>query len=126
MDLSLLHQAAQQQKQNQQQAVPRGSVLLQQVGSSSAAVQTGDNENVLWDWITTSTTTTTTATPKRQLQKHSSSGEESREIIHWNFINYDMVFSARWIKNVVNRCRHLHQQLSSNSYKHEKRSLRMT
>ena len=31
--------------------------------------------------------------PKRQLRKHCSSGEELIECIHWNFINYDMIFS---------------------------------
>ena len=92
--------------------VPRGSVLLQQVASSSAAVQTDNNEDVLWDWLTIS-----------KLQKHSSSGEESRESIYWNFIN-DMVFSARWMKSetLVSRCQLAHQHPFSSSYKNVLRS----
>ena len=43
--------------------MPRGPVLLQRVASSSAAVQTENSEDVLWDWLTASTTmTTSTAT----------------------------------------------------------------
>ena len=42
VDLSLLDQAA-------GPVVPRGSVLLQQVAASSAAVQTDNSEDVLWD-----------------------------------------------------------------------------
>ena len=42
---------------------------------------------------------------------------ERNSSIYWNFIN--LVFSARWIKSetLVNRCWHVHQQLSSSSYK---------
>ena len=39
--------------------VPRGSVLLQPVAFSSAAVQTAISEDALWGWLATSTATTT-------------------------------------------------------------------